>query len=80
MNPLAARSQKMSMPVSDKTSDLMGESDAHSLDAADPMARFRERFFMPPGTIYLDGVCRFYRGFRGKAIYSGRINHLLRRV
>lgn len=68
------------MPVSDKTSDLMSETHAHSLDAADPMARFRERFFVPPGTIYIDGILLILRGFWAKAIYSRRINHLLRRV
>ena len=30
-------------------------SDARALDAADPLARFRERFFIPPDTIQLDG-------------------------
>ncbi len=28
---------------------------AQQLDAADPLARFRERFHVPAGTIYLDG-------------------------
>ncbi len=32
-----------------------GEARAQSLDARDPLATFRERFFIPPGTIYLDG-------------------------
>jgi kynureninase len=31
------------------------ESAARALDAADPLAHFREHFFVPPGTIYLDG-------------------------
>lgn len=26
-----------------------------ALDAADPLARFRAEFFLPPGKIYLDG-------------------------
>lgn len=30
-------------------------ADARALDAADPLGRFRERFFIPPGTIQLDG-------------------------
>jgi kynureninase len=30
-------------------------SEADVLDAADPLARFRERFTLPEGTIYLDG-------------------------
>lgn len=33
----------------------MTEADARALDAADPLGRFRERFFIPPGTIQLDG-------------------------
>ncbi|MGI8975148.1 MAG: kynureninase [Thermomicrobiales bacterium] len=35
--------------------DHFSEAHAHSLDAADPLARFRGRFYIPPGTIYLDG-------------------------
>jgi kynureninase len=31
------------------------EAYAASLDAADPLGRFRERFYVPEGTIYLDG-------------------------
>ncbi|MBN1885072.1 MAG: kynureninase [Candidatus Krumholzibacteriota bacterium] len=31
------------------------EAHARELDAADPLARFRERFEIPPGTIYMDG-------------------------
>src|SRR2546430_952565 len=31
------------------------ESRALELDAADPLARFRERFHIPDGVIYLDG-------------------------
>ncbi len=38
------------MPHTAKT-----ETDARALDAADPLGRFRERFFIPPGTIQLDG-------------------------
>lgn len=34
---------------------MTGESHAHSLDASDPLAGFRERFYVPHGTIYLDG-------------------------
>ncbi|MCB1403317.1 MAG: kynureninase, partial [Rhodobacteraceae bacterium] len=30
-------------------------ADAEAADAADPLAGFRERFHLPPGTIYLDG-------------------------
>src|SRR5471032_1922780 len=29
--------------------------EAEALDAADPLARFRAEFFLPPGKIYLDG-------------------------
>ena len=28
---------------------------ARALDAADPLAQFRDRFALPPGVIYLDG-------------------------
>ncbi len=31
------------------------EAAALALDAADPLAPFRERFYLPPGAIYLDG-------------------------
>jgi len=31
------------------------EAHALALDAADPLARFREEFFIPPDTVYLDG-------------------------
>jgi kynureninase len=34
---------------------VTSESHAHALDAADPLAVFRDRFYVPPGTIYLDG-------------------------
>ena len=33
----------------------MTMDEAHSLDAADPLARYRERFALPDGVIYLDG-------------------------
>jgi len=35
--------------------EIAGEAHALALDAADPLARFRERFHLPPGRIYLDG-------------------------
>ncbi len=31
------------------------EADARARDGADPLARFRDRFHVPPGTVYLDG-------------------------
>jgi len=31
------------------------ESFAMSLDAADPLAPFRDRFLLPPGKVYLNG-------------------------
>jgi kynureninase len=39
------------------TVPLMRTDEAHALelDRSDPLARFRERFFLPPGTIYMDG-------------------------
>lgn len=36
-------------------SDTLTEAFAYSLDEADPLAGFRDRFFVPPETIYLDG-------------------------
>jgi kynureninase len=30
-------------------------ADARARDAADPLARFRERFYLPPGKLYFDG-------------------------
>jgi kynureninase len=30
-------------------------AEAEAADAADPLARFRRRFRLPPGVIYLDG-------------------------
>ena len=42
--------------VIDTRHDLVAEDHARALDAADPLARFRERFYLPPGGgIYLDG-------------------------
>ena len=35
--------------------ELVSEGYARELDAGDPLATFRERFFLPPGAIYLDG-------------------------
>jgi kynureninase len=35
--------------------DIASESHARALDAADPLASFRDRFYLPPGVIYLDG-------------------------
>jgi kynureninase len=35
--------------------DLISEANARELDAADPLAPFRERFYLPEGRIYLDG-------------------------
>ena len=35
--------------------DVMGEAHALTLDAADPLARFRDRFFVPVESVYLDG-------------------------
>lgn len=37
------------------TLDLLDEQYARDLDAADPLARFRERFHLPEGQVYLDG-------------------------
>ena len=35
--------------------DLTAEGYALALDAADPLSAFRERFYVPEGTVYLDG-------------------------
>jgi len=35
--------------------DVSGEDHARELDRHDPLAGFRERFYLQPGTIYLDG-------------------------
>ena len=35
--------------------DHLTEAHARSLDTADPLAPFRDRFYIPPDTIYLDG-------------------------
>ena len=36
-------------------SDITSEAHAHALDAADPLAPFRDRFYLPPDHVYLDG-------------------------
>ena len=38
-----------------KSEAVEGESYARELDKADELARFRERFYLPPGTVYMDG-------------------------
>ena len=35
--------------------NFTGEEYARLLDAADPLAAFRERFYLPAGAIYMDG-------------------------
>jgi kynureninase len=37
------------------TSYEIGEAFAQKLDSQDPLARFRDRFYIPKGTIYMDG-------------------------
>lgn len=39
----------------DATADLTTEAYARALDERDPLAPFRERFYLPPGAIYMDG-------------------------
>jgi kynureninase len=46
-----------------KASEVTDESYAQALDAADPLAPFRDRFYQLPGAIYLDGSLRIFRGF-----------------
>src|SRR5215204_6304433 len=50
-----AWAQEMLVSVSPTTLDLTGDSYARDLDARDPLAAFRERFYVQPDTIYLDG-------------------------
>jgi kynureninase len=45
----------MPVTVPDTTPDVTAQAYALARDAADPLARFRDRFFTQPGTIYLDG-------------------------
>ncbi|MBA3414224.1 MAG: kynureninase [Chloroflexia bacterium] len=42
-------------PTTVATDDATSEAFARALDAADPLCRFRARFHLPPGTVYLDG-------------------------
>jgi kynureninase len=53
----------------------MTREDALRLDAADPLARFRERFELPEGVIYLDGNSL---GALPKAV-PGRLDEVVRR-
>jgi kynureninase len=41
--------------MADRTPDFFTEAYARRLDAADPLASFRRRFYLPVDTIYLDG-------------------------
>lgn len=43
------------MPLSEETPELTGQLEARDFDARDPLAAFRDRFYIPPDTIYLDG-------------------------
>ncbi len=43
------------MPEPTKPSETTSEACARTLDAADPLAPFRDRFYIPSDTIYLDG-------------------------
>lgn len=44
-----------SNPGSMSMSDVTTEAHARELDAADALALFRQRFYLPPDTIYMDG-------------------------
>lgn len=50
------------MPEAKRPPNFTRESYAQSLDTADPLAGFRDRFYIPPGTIYLDGILLILRG------------------
>jgi kynureninase len=57
---MAASHLQESATMTDLTSPSVGhdrapETRALALDAADPLATFRDRFYLPPGQIYLDG-------------------------
>ena len=46
-----------------KIPDMTAESHARVLDAHDPLASFRARFYLQPGTLYLDGTLPILWGF-----------------
>ena len=43
------------MTIAPTRAEITSEGQARALDAADPLAAFRDRFYLAPGTIYLDG-------------------------
>lgn len=47
--------EKHAVPVAHATTDVTSENHALALDAADLLAAFRDRFYLLPDTIYLDG-------------------------
>src|ERR1700674_4861925 len=42
-------------PVTRQTASAIDLADLDALDLDDPLARFRERFYVPNGTLYFDG-------------------------
>lgn len=54
--------------------DLTSEAYARALDAADPLAGFRERFYLPPERIYLDGNSLGLLSREGEAALLGALD------
>ncbi len=73
-----ACSQEVSAPISLKPADLTSEAYAHELDDSDLLAEIRDRFCIPPNTVYLDGSLPISWDVGGKAINLDRSSHLLR--
>ena len=51
----ADRPDARESPMTTAAHDITAEANARALDAADPLAAFRDRFYVQPGMVYLDG-------------------------
>ena len=51
----ADRPAAREIPMTTAAHDITAEAHARALDAADPLAAFRDRFYIQPGMVYLDG-------------------------